>query len=142
MSGYTCRHFKLTELVDKPIYDAMGIRAWHLLDPRLLITLDAFRDRYGRTLLNTWAEGGPRHESVLRIPNTTTGAVWSQHKMGRAADPVVPGKDPREIYNDILANAGQFQYLTCMEDIDSTPTWNHLDVRNHQADQQIIIVKP
>ena len=71
------------------------------------------------------------------------GAKLSQHRYGRAIDIQVAGMDPQEVYDYILKHADVFRAvgLTTMEDVRDTPTWNHLDVR--QTDQaEILIVRP
>lgn len=136
------RHFILQELVDRPIFERFGDAGWQFVSPRLVMTLDALRDRYGPLKINDWHMGGGFHESGLRVPQTPTGAIWSQHKFGCAAD-IKPLKiTPQELHDDVLRHAEDFPLLTCLEAIESTPTWVHADVRNHNQSQQIWIVKP
>lgn len=139
---YTCRHFKIRELVSRNLYTAWGERCWEFLDPRLLLTLDQLGDRYGAIGINDWASGGPLQNCGLRDFNDRQGAVMSQHKFGRAGD-LHPNKtSPQEMHADILKNAALFPELRALEAIASTPDWVHADVRQHAQPQQIWVVNP
>lgn len=137
---YRPKHFKLQELIPPDIYQQRGEAAWELLDARLLITLDALRDELGALTVNNWHLGGTYKESGLRSMESTTGASWSQHRFGRAADCkfVIT---PSETRDYIIANQSLFPYLTTMENVDATPTWLHIDVRNNPS-AEIRIVNP
>ena len=140
--GAICRHFQLAELVPPAVLNARGEHAWELLDAALLETIDLIRDRYGPITINNWQAGGTFGESGLRLPGTATGALWSQHKYGRAADLKFANAVPKDVQADILAHAEHYPRLTCMEDAAKTVTWLHVDVRNHQQPMQIWIVQP
>lgn len=139
---YRCQHFKIQELVGPDVWNKRAMMAWDLMDAELLMTIDQLRERYGEITINNWADGGTFKESGLRDPFTTTGAAWSMHKFGRAADLKFAGKDVRDIQADILAHASDFPLLTCMENAEATKTWLHVDTRNHAQQQQIWIVNP
>lgn len=139
---YDCKHFKLVELVHPQIFKAWGQRCWEFLDPRLLLTLDQLRVRYGSIYLNNWDAGGALESCGLRPFSSAVGAAMSQHKFGRAGDTHYNGKTPQEVYDDILANAHLFPELRRVEDIVSTPAWIHVDVAQHAQAQQVWIVKP
>lgn len=138
---YRPQHFALHELVPPSIYRSRGERAWELLDPRALITLDQLRDRLGPITVNDWYWGGQYNESGLRSLTTKTGAKLSQHRFGRADDCKFADATPREVADYVLAHADEFPYLTTIEDPDATPTWFHFDVRNHDK-RGIWIVNP
>jgi hypothetical protein len=133
--------FELKELVPPEIFRARGEAAWELLDARALMTLDAIREQFGPTIVNDWADNGRYRESGLRSAYSQTGAVYSQHRFGRAFDckfrEVVPGV----VYEHILKHAEQFPHLTTLEDIAATTTWLHFDVRLNES-AGIRIVKP
>jgi hypothetical protein len=137
---YRCKHFEIYELVTPDIFSARGDAAWELLDPRLLITVDAVRERFGRTIINNWKSGGQYHESGLRVFGTSTGAKLSQHFFGRAADCKLDIA-PADACAYILSHRDEFPYLTTMENTTATPTWLHVDVRNN-ATPDIRIVNP
>ena len=129
--SYRPTNFVIQELVPPIIFNAMGERAWELLDERALRTLQALRDKFGPITINTWHSGGGFKESGLREQNTTTGAPRSAHKRGMAFDCKPKFCTPREMYDYILDNQGEFPLIRRLEHIDSTPTWLHFDVVNH-----------
>lgn len=138
---YKPKHFILQELVPPSIYNTRGESAQELLDSRLLITLDQLREVFGPLTVNNWHTGGNYSESGLRSFDTKTGAKFSQHKFGRAADCKFKNKAPREAAHYVLAHRGEFPYLTTIENPDATPTWLHVDVRNH-GKEGIWVVNP
>lgn len=138
---YKPKNYELFELVPPVIFKERGERAWELLDSKALVTMQTFRETFGRTVVNDWYWGGRLKESGLRDYYTLTGAKLSQHKFGRAFD-----LHPREVtieeaYEYILKNPEKFPYLTTLEDIKYTPGWLHMDNRNH-TQEGIWIVKP
>lgn len=126
---YRPKHFDLRELVPPDVYAARGEAAWELLEPRGLVLLDALRDQFGPCTVNDWHRGGRFKESGLRDPVTGVGARLSQHKRGAAFDCKFKDASPRNVYDYLLANPDEFPELTVLEDIESTPTWVHVDVR-------------
>lgn len=131
MNTYRTKHFELRELVDEAIYVERGDRAWELLQPGALITLDKLRDVFGPIVVNDWAKGGHHREAGLRLPMTSTGAKWSMHKFGGAFDPKFRNASPKEAFDYILAKPQEFPFITTLEDVEKTITWLHFDVRNH-----------
>lgn len=129
MRGHTLRHFNLRELVTPEIWATRGERCADLLDPRALRVLDDLRDKFGPVTVNNWHSGGTYKESGLRDPFTSTGAMWSQHKFGRAFDCKFKGATPREVFDHLTAHAADWPEITVLEDVDKTPTWLHFDVR-------------
>lgn len=135
------KNFSLAELVDPAIYKARGERAWELLDVGALITLQQLRDKFGACIVNNWEAGGSFKESGLRSFSTGTGAMYSQHKYGRAFDCKFKAATPREVSAYVLANRDEFPRLTVIEDVTFTPTWFHFDTRL-TGRQGIWVVKP
>lgn len=135
------RHFLLQQLVPPEVFNSRGESAWELLDSNLLITLDQLYDDFGPMTVNNWHTGGSFKESGLRLFSTTTGAAFSQHKYGRAADCKPRDIPCADMYKAILAAPNKFPLLTTVEDIVSTPTWVHIDMRNNST-PGIRIVKP
>jgi hypothetical protein len=93
---YTCRHFKLAELVYPELYkDHNGnSKLWVCFDVRLLAAIDDIRDFIGIPVaINSWASGGTAKSSGLRPLSDNIGAKLSQHKFGRAADLKFNSKD-------------------------------------------------
>lgn len=136
---YRPQFFAIHELVPPSIWNTRGEAAWELLDPRLLIALDTLRGRFGPIIVNNWKAGGQYKESGYRTSDTTTGTRLSQHRMGRAADCKFREFEAQEVYEYILANPDEVPEITCVEDIEHTPTWLHVDVRNCE---RIKVVRP
>lgn len=123
-------NFDLVELVDPVTYKSRGDKSIELLDNRLITLVQAFRDFFAVPItINNWATGGQYHESGLRQLDTTTGAKFSQHKYGRAADIKIPGITPEEARQTIRKNWAFFKSkgLTTIEN--NTPSWIHADCR-------------
>lgn len=53
----TAKHFKIVELVPPHAHHARGEKAWELIDPRLIDTLDRLRGHYGKMTVNNWYWG-------------------------------------------------------------------------------------
>lgn len=76
-------YFKITELVNPKLLAEIGEEtAWKLFDDRLLKAADEIRKKYGPCTVNT----GTLTDCGLRDINSTTGAKFSAHKLGRALD--------------------------------------------------------
>lgn len=138
---YRPANFVVQELVPPDVYQALGDRAWELLDYRAVFTLQQLRDHLGPITVNNWHTGGSYKESGLRSPFTNTGAKFSQHKFGRAFDCKFRNYTPRQVADYVLARPSEFPYLTTIENPDATPTWFHFDTRNHGR-QGVWIVNP
>lgn len=142
LAHYRCRHFELRELVDPGTFKALGERCWQLFDPRLLRTLDALRDLWGPTVINTWHTGGQFRFRGYRPPTESTGARYSQHRCGRGADMHFLEADVPRVRAHILERQDLPEYrgITCVElDV----TWLHIDCRNHdKAGLGILQVRP
>lgn len=86
-------HFYLDELVHPDFLERFGPGARYFLAPSLVASLEAVRLFVGVPLVvNNYATGGPRKDSGLRVAGSV-GAQWSRHKMGLAADFIIPSKD-------------------------------------------------
>lgn len=76
-------YFKITELVNPKLLAEIGEEtAWKLFDDRLLKAADEVRKKYGPCTVN----GNGLTDCGLRDINSTTGAKFSAHKLGRALD--------------------------------------------------------
>lgn len=136
-------NFILQEFIPPDIYKERGDNAITLLDDRIISLAQYFRTLYGVVTINNWHNGGNYKESGLRRSDTSTGAKYSQHKYGRAVDLKFSDKTVQEVYQDIMDNKQMFYNagLRAVENINATPTWLHIDVRNTGV-QSIIIVNP
>lgn len=141
MIGYRPPNFELRELIPPQIHVARGDRAWQLLDVRALMTLQALRDKFGPLVVNDWHIGGRYRESGLRSFTTSTGAVWSQHRYGRAFDCKFKECKPFAVAEYVMAHQDEYPHLTTIENTIATPTWFHFDVRAHDH-EGIWIVDP
>lgn len=137
------KNFSTQELVCPEAYELFGDQAIMFLDPKLVNLVQFLREQFGPTVVNNWHVGGQYKESGFRMPTTKTGGKLSQHKFGRAADLKFTDTTPQEVYAQIMASPQRFlnMGLACMEDINHTPTWLHVDVRWHTKGG-ILIVKP
>ena len=141
MNTYRPKYFKIQELVGPACHAARGDRAWELLQVDMLVSLDQLRRKFGPLTVNNWADGGQYRESGLRDFDTATGAKWSMHKFGGAADCKFRDAKPPEVSAYILANPAEFSFITTLENVQFTPTWLHFDCRNTDR-QSIWIVNP
>lgn len=80
---YRCCYFTIKELVNPTLLQQIGEAvAWTLFDENILRSADALREKYGAITIN--ANG--LTDCGLRDPQSTTGAKYSMHKIGRALD--------------------------------------------------------
>lgn len=143
---YIPKHFKLYELVPEVVYNSENHDIlWGQLDSRELWTADALREKYGTCIINDWYWGGEFQESGLRLPNTTTGARWSQHKRGAATDKKFPDANIKDIIEDMKNHPDDpaFRHITTVEETHNgeTPTWLHTDCRNRKPNGGIVFLQ-
>lgn len=139
--NYRCRKFKIQELVGPKCFAERGERAWELLNAGVLRDIDRVSELFGPVTINNWHSGGTFKESGLRDHDTSTGARWSAHKFGFGFDLKFKTVTVKQVYDYILAHRDEFPSITVIEDIAHTPTWLHVDGRNHDR-TGIWIVKP
>lgn len=139
-------HFQIEELVPEYIYKRFGTSSTWFINPRLVHALEWIRVKSGwRLKINDWHTGGHFQNRGYRTPDSSVGGSLSQHKLTNAADISSVDATTQQIYDFILANEKEAieNGISCMEDINSTPTWNHIDVRFIASPQtKILIVKP
>lgn len=141
MKTYIPEHFGIKELVDPKTYQDRGIKAFQLLDPYMLWTLDRLRERFGSITINNWAWGGNYQFSGFRPKSCSIGSFYSQHRMGRGFDLKFKDyPDPSEVREFIRENPDEpdFKYINCVEE--DTPTWLHIDGR--PIEDRILWVNP
>jgi hypothetical protein len=129
--SYRPKYFALNEVVHPGAIQALGERAWTLMDERILRGADWLRELFGPCTINGKFGGKGFTESGLRDPFTKTGAPFSQHKFGRALDLKFHKVTCKEVYDYIIRNPGQAREngITTVEDIAFTGTWLHIDCR-------------
>jgi hypothetical protein len=145
--SYRPKYFALNEVVHPGAIQALGERAWTLMDERILRGADWLRELFGPCTINGKFGGKGFTESGLRDPFTKTGAKFSQHKFGRALDLKFHKVTCKEVYEYIIRNPGQAREngITCVEDIAFTGTWLHIDCRllpESFPDNGVLVVKP
>jgi len=137
------QNFYLDEFICPEIYSARGEKAKSLIDIRIVLAVQFLRDTIGKPIhINNWWNGGSLDERGLRVPDTGTGARWSQHKYGRGCDFHVEGLKPSQVHAVILQNEEMLitrQWITVLEDVRDTPTWVHIDCRYTGADSIQIV---
>lgn len=139
-------NFYLEEFIPETVYTQFGEKSIMFLDPRLPLLVQNIRNMAGVPIsVNNWKNGGNRIESGYRIPRTSTGAEYSMHKRGAAADLHPEGMTIEELFEKVKYN---FEFLnklglTTCEDISSTKSWLHIDTRWILGKQTSLnIVKP
>jgi hypothetical protein len=145
--SYRPKYFALNEVVHPAAIQALGERAWTLMDERILRGADWLREMFGPCIINGKFGGKGFTESGLRDPFTKTGAKFSQHKFGRALDLKFHKVTCKEVYEYIIRNPGQAREngITTVEDIAFTGTWLHIDCRllpESFPDNGVLVVKP
>jgi hypothetical protein len=145
--SYRPKYFALNEVVHPAAIQALGERAWTLMDERILRGADWLREMFGPCTINGKFGGKGFTESGLRDPFTKTGAKFSQHKFGRALDLKFHKVTCKEVYEYIIRNPGQAREngITTVEDIAFTGTWLHIDCRllpESFPDNGVLVVKP
>lgn len=133
---YICEHFKIYELVPKEFEHVPDSKLWLLFDDRALKTLDMLRKEFGPVTINNWKVGGLLSQRGFRTANV--GAVFSQHRFGRAFDCNFKNVSVEEVRQQCKLNQKKcFKYITAIED---DVSWFHFDVRNN--DGVLLIFNP
>jgi len=132
--------------VPQSIFKTYGDRSSIFVDKRILEIYIVLKDKYKiAPTINNYHLGGQLQNRGFRIPTSIVGALFSQHKFGRAEDFNISGWKSKDLWNDIISNP---QFLidvgcTTIEDINFTPTWVHLDCRNlDKIITELLVVKP
>lgn len=130
---YIPKSFELYELLPRDVYEATihyGNNRFQWFDDRALISLQSLREWAGKTLVNNWYWGGNNQWGGLRPFDCPIGALYSQHKFGRAFDAKFADKTADEARHYIRSNKAKFPYITCLEE---GVGWCHLDTRNYDG---------
>ncbi len=137
-------NFYIHEFVPGQIYRSYGVNSQWFVRPEVVKLAEFYRKWFDAPVtINDWYWGGRFSERGYRVPDTTTGAKYSQHKFGAAFDCNVKGLSANEVRNEILNNQFHFMAagLTTLEHPAYAPTWVHSDIRN-TGNKDILIVKP
>jgi hypothetical protein len=101
-----------------------------LFDERILRSADNLVYRFGKMKCNDWIEGGNYQYRGWRPWESKTGAMFSQHKFGRALDLIPLEATVEKVRTTILLSPHdlEFMHITCIE---MNVNWIHIDCRNH-----------
>ncbi len=151
--------FYLDEFVTPEIYARFGEKSILWVRPEIFNIAQVLHNRFGKVIINNWADNGQRtakdflqlplnvqkryfRESGLRTPDTHTGAKYSLHKFGCAADFKFTDAEPEEVRIHILTNQRSYMNLGMRRIEADTPTWLHADLGNTNHRNQILVFKP
>lgn len=147
-------NFRIEEFVSKRVFDAFGREGslW-FIDEKVVKGVQLLRSIIGVPMaINNWHSGGRFQGRGYREPHQfQSGAAFgknplsqSQHRAGRASDSS-SSLSSKKMFDAVMDNQLRFLEIgiTCLEDVAHTPTWLHMDCRQHlRDDSQILIVKP
>jgi hypothetical protein len=137
-------YFELNEVVCPEVYHKYGDFAWNFFDSRLLITMEALRQRLNKPItVNNWKDGGEFSQRGFRcvqchlmISTFQTGELFvDPHTTGKAWDFDVQGLVAEEVRQYIIKNKNLWPYQLRLED---NVSWVHLDIYNNGADKVVL----
>jgi hypothetical protein len=126
---YSCRHFKIYEIVPPSVYEKYGERAWWFLNPSLLELADALRDDFGSCTVNDYKWGGKFSQSGLRTSESQYYNPFSQHALGNALDMKFK-ISADEVREQIKSNPDKYLAIAPSITLEEGVSWVHIDVRN------------
>ena len=137
------KNFRIEEFVYPEIFNQYGEKAQWFVDKRIVQAAQLLRDKVGRSItINNWHSGGHYKESGLRMFDTDTGAKYSQHKFGAAADLKIDdmgGEEMRDVVKKYWLDLKGL--ISTIED--DTDTWLHIDCRwTFDPDTLFIVPNP
>jgi hypothetical protein len=128
---YHPTYFKVEELVPPDLFGKHGQNSLYFLDDRITITLDRLRKYFGAVItVNNWHLGTGTLQRALTQrgyrTDINTGAPFSAHRFGRAADFDIAGMSALMFREWVKTHesATCLEYITRIED---GTTWNHID---------------
>lgn len=125
------KHFDITELVDKDVYQLHKENAIRFFDPRILEIIDWIRENIDRPItINNWNNGGTFSQRGLRhnrsnLVKSKNRIYLSAHVLGMAFDFDVEGKTAKEVRGWIVAHKDELPYSIRLE---KDVSWVHIDV--------------
>jgi len=137
-------NFSLWEFMHPDTYKAFGDKSIWFLDKRIIDLAQFMRGRFkASATINTWNSRGKLKARGFRPPTSRVGAKLSQHRFGRAIDINIAGTTSNELRDDIINNFSTYSKLgvTTIEAREFAPTWCHIDLRQTNSDE-LLIVKP
>lgn len=142
------KNFRIEEFVYPEIFKQYGEKAQWFIDKRIVQAAQLLRDKVGRSItINNWHSGGKRVESGLRMFDTDTGAKFSQHKFGAAADLKIEGVNGAFMSGEEMRDIVKLYWpdlkglISTIED--DTDGWLHIDCRwTFDPDTLFIVPNP
>ena len=141
-------NFYLDEFVQRETQERFGLNAQRYIRKEIVMATQFIRTMSGLPItINNWANGGAYKESGLRDFNTSTGAKYSAHKFGAAADLKIGNLTSHEMV-ELLINyeSDLLEYGICRyENPDATKgrrrDWLHIDAL-WTGKNELIMVNP
>jgi hypothetical protein len=156
-------HFSIQELLPPPVFLPEPMRKvffsspeklFRCFDPKVLLTADLLRKRYGRCVVNNWTafsedeynDLSQKHIfrfSGFRPWECEEGAPLSEHRMFRAFDCKFAETTPAEIWEDMQRdlNRKEFEHIQRIEAFDGM-SWFHFDTGQHELYGEAVRVIP
>ena len=133
------KDFDIREFVPEEIWNKFGANSIWFIDKRCIEFAQWVRDLTGKSVtINNWHTGGQYKDSGYRMPDTETGALFSQHKLGNAIDIKIDGFSGEQLRDLMAKNKQQFlKYMTTIEL--GTKTWLHVDCRQTNLDDIYLV---
>jgi len=151
--------FFLDEFIPPEMYLRFGALSMQWLRPEVVKSSQILRNIFGPSVINNWSQGGKVSaeeflkypievqeqfytESGIRLPGTQTGATFSMHKYGCAADQKFKNADPDTVRKFIKSNYHKTFKSAGITRLEAhTPTWVHHDCAN-TGSKELIVFNP
>ncbi len=147
-------NFFLDEFIDNVTYSLEGDTSKNYIDNRVFSIAQHIRNEANAPMtINNWFNKGQYKESGLRRPDSKTGAKRSAHKFqetsegiliqkGCAIDIKINGMNGEQMFDFISEHKNKLYELGVrrVEHHSLTPTWCHLDCKEHSMGKKIIII--
>lgn len=135
-------NFYLDEVMNPEMYVRFGSDSRWFIDQRLIDIVQYIRTKTGKPItINDWFHGGRFKNRGLRNFTSSTGAIYSQHKFGKALDFVVSGMSADEVREKILGEWKEDLMELGLTAIEAGVSWVHIDIRN-TGKEDIMIFYP
>lgn len=143
--GFEGAPFVIEEFVPKEIFNLYGPKSIWFINVGVVTSMVFLRNWFDASItINNWHLGGKFQNRAYRVPDSKTGAKFSQHKLAKAIDFNVTGLDSDEVSKRIIDNWADIHKnvsFTTIENPEFTKGWTHLDTRYTFSDK-LLIVKP
>ena len=138
--------FNIKEFVSRKVFESQGNFALGLIRPTLIRAIHFLRNYFDTSIyVNTWAyQNAPSNfqRRCYREIHISLGARYSRHKYGMAVDFNIRGKTSGSVYDEILQHQAEFLSagFTTIEDKSYARTWTHLDIRETDLVNEMLVV--